>query len=131
LSGIAVKKITVTSSLLLLSISFISCRSSEFCLNKAEQHFRRKSSNKSITYRIYHDKKAIKRRKKNGVYFIKVTGYGLCSGDSSYLKKGATILAEKLTKIMNFKTSYRYIDIAYENISYGGPITHWANSLFA
>jgi hypothetical protein len=56
-----------------------------------------------------------------GVYFVKLSGYGLCSRDSDYIKKGAIVLAKKLTKIMNFKSSYEYIDVEYENISYGGP----------
>lgn len=99
---------------------FISCSSSRFGLNKEEQNFVSKS-NKNITYKIYHDKNRIKANKQNGVYHVKLTGYGLCSRDSNNLKKGAIVLAEKLTKFMNFKSSYRYIDIEYENVSYGGP----------
>ena len=100
---------------------FVSCKSSKFGLNKDEQNLVSASSNKNITYKIYHDKNAIRFNKKTGVYFVKLSGYGLCSRDSDYIKKGAIVLAKKLTKIMNFKSSYEYIDVEYENISYGGP----------
>jgi hypothetical protein len=100
---------------------FMSCSSSRFGLNKAEQDFVSKSSNKNISYKIYHDKNRIKANKQNGVYHVKLAGYGLCSKDSNNLKKGAIVFAEKLTKFMNFKNSYQYIDIEYENVSYGGP----------
>jgi hypothetical protein len=104
-----------------LLLFFVSCKSSKFGLNKDEQNLVSASSNKNITYKIYHDKNAIRSNKKNGVYFMKLTGYGLCSRDSNYIKKGAIALAERVIKIMNFKNSYEYIDVEYENISYGGP----------
>ena len=102
-------------------VFFISCSSSKFGLNKNEQKFVSASSNKNITYKIYHDKNAIRANKHNGIYLVKLTGYGLCSVDSNYTKKGAIILAERLIKMMNFKNNYKYIDVEYENVSYGGP----------
>ena len=116
-----VKSINPVLIPLLFTVFFISCSSGKFGLNKNEQNFISTSSNKNITYKIYPDKRVIRNNKHNGVYLVKLTGYGLCSCDSNYTKKGAIILAERLIKIMNFKTSYKYIDIAYENVSYGGP----------
>ena len=106
---------------LLFTVFFISCSSSKFGQNKNEESFVSASSNKNITYTIYHDKNAIRANKHNGVYLVKLTGYGLCSRDSNYIKKGAINLAERLIKIMNFKNNYKYIDVEYENVSYGGP----------
>ena len=111
----------------LISITFFfaallsSCSGSKFGLNKNEQNFVTASSNKNITYKIYHDKNAIRGNKHNGVYLVKLTGFGLCSKDSNYIKKGAAVLAERLLNIMNYKTSYQFIDVEYENVSYGGP----------
>jgi hypothetical protein len=116
-----IKTIKLVLIALLFTTFFNSCSPGKFGLNKNEKDFVTASTNKNITYKIYHDKKAIQANKHDGVYLVKLTGYGLCSGDSNYIKKGAIVLAERLIKIMNFKTSYRYIDVEYENLSYGGP----------
>lgn len=66
---------------------------------------------------IWHDKKAIKHKTKDGVYtviFYYNSGWGgICKSDTNTIMVRAISTAKYVRKFMNHKENYRYIDVVY------------------
>lgn len=89
-----------------------SCIFPRYSLNKEEEAFVEKST-KFETISILYDKAAIRHLKDNGVYTIRFEKRSLYYQDTMTLKVSAIIAAIAVSKFMNFKEHYKYIDVVF------------------
>ena len=89
-----------------------SCLFPRYSYNKEEKAYVEKST-KYDTISILYDKAAIRHLKDNGVYTIRFEKRSLYYQDTITLKVSAIITAIAVSKFMNFKEHYKYIDVVF------------------
>jgi len=100
-----------------IAITNASCiPGSRYALNRKETDYIGKS-NRFHTISILYDNKAIRKLRSDGVYTVKISetdGAGtLCSMDTSVIKAKALMVARTVSRFMNFRVHYEYIDVEF------------------
>lgn len=99
---------------ILFIIFFASCGTTKFGLNSKEVEYVAKT-NKLLKLEIFHDKKAIKKNRHNGVYVVKITQDNTCINDTGLIKSRACAFAKNIILFMNHRESYKYFDVQFES----------------
>jgi hypothetical protein len=110
-------RVIIFLACILTMIFFTSCKTSKFGLNSKELQFlaSKTNNNKMIKSEIFHDKKAIKKHRDNGVYVVKITQDNVCIDDTGLIKSRASAIAKAVNQFMNHRESYKYFDVQFES----------------
>jgi hypothetical protein len=99
----------------ILGLSYLtSCGTTKFGLNSKELEYVAKT-NKLLKLEIFHDKKAIKKNRNNGVYVVKITQDNTCINDTGLIKSRASAFAKNIISFMNHRESYKYFEVQFES----------------
>ena len=94
------------------------CVVPHYSLNKEEKAYI-KNPGGYQSFSILYDNAAIRQLRDNGIYTVRFERRNLYFPDTMMLKVNAIGVAMEVSKFMNFKQHYKYIEIAFHGVSNG------------